>query len=316
MNQVAALHAALRREVGRVVIGQDEALRLVLIALVSEGHVILEGVPGLAKTTLVRAIAAALRLSFKRVQFTPDLMPADVLGTQVFDFQAGRFHWVEGPVFTHTLLADEINRAPAKTQAALLEAMQERQVSVEGAPRPLPRPFLVLATQNPVEHEGTYPLPEAQLDRFLFKVHMGYPSLEEELAVLAQHRGDTAGLSALLGAIEPVADAEGLARAQAEVLAVKVDPQIARYLVDLVRRTRDDVHVALGGSPRASVLLQVAARAAAALEGRDYVLPDDVKGLFLPLLRHRLRLTAAAEVEGLGPDEVLRRVLDAVAVPR
>ncbi|MCO5165513.1 MAG: MoxR family ATPase [Planctomycetes bacterium] len=306
----------MRREVGKVVVGQEDAVRLAFVALLCEGHVILEGVPGLAKTTLVRALAAALRLEFKRVQFTPDLMPSDVLGAPIFDFQAGKFHVVEGPIFTSVLLADEINRAPAKTQAALLEAMQERQVTLEGTPRPLPRPFLVLATQNPVEHEGTYPLPEAQLDRFLFKVLVDYPSLDDELTILAQHRGDSAGLTRLLAEVQPVADADGLAAAQAEVDRVRVEPAVARYLVELVRRTRQDPLLSLGGSPRASLLLQVSARVNAALEGRDFVLPDDVKALFVPCLRHRVRLTAAAEVDGLGPDEVLSRVLGAVAVPR
>ncbi len=316
MGEVTTLFEGLRREVRKVVVGQDEAVRLAFIALLAEGHIILEGVPGLAKTTLVRALSAALRLQFKRVQFTPDLMPADVLGAPIFDFQQGKFHVVEGPIFTNVLLADEINRAPAKTQAALLEAMQERQVSLEGVGRPLPRPFLVLATQNPVEHEGTYPLPEAQLDRFLFKVLVGYPSLEDELAVLSEHRGDSAGLTTLLAAVVPVADAAALVRAQAEALAVRVEPALARYLVELVRRTRQDPLVALGGSPRASLLLQVAARIGAALEKRDFVLPDDIKGLFVPALRHRIRLTAAAEVDGLTPDEVLGRVLSAVPVPR
>jgi MoxR-like ATPase len=304
VGEVTTLFEGLRREVRKIVVGQDEAVRLAFVALLAEGHIILEGVPGLAKTTLVRALAAALRLQFKRVQFTPDLMPADVLGAPIFDFQQGKFHVVEGPIFTNVLLADEINRAPAKTQAALLEAMQERQVSLEGAGRALPRPFLVLATQNPVEHEGTYPLPEAQLDRFLFKVLVAYPSLEDELAVLAEHRGDSAGLTNLLGSVAPVADAQALARAQAEALAV------------LVRRTRQDPLVALGGSPRASLLLQVAARIQAALERRDFVLPDDIKALFVPALRHRIRLTAAAEVDGLSTDEVLGRVLAAVPVPR
>jgi len=316
VGEVTTLYEGLRREVRKVVVGQDEAVRLAFIALLAEGHIILEGVPGLAKTTLVRALSAALRLQFKRVQFTPDLMPADVLGAPIFDFQQGKFHVVEGPIFTNVLLADEINRAPAKTQAALLEAMQERQVSLEGVGRPLPRPFLVLATQNPVEHEGTYPLPEAQLDRFLFKVLVAYPSLEDELAVLAEHRGDSAGLTNLLAAVVPVADGAALARAQAEALAVRVEPALARYLVELVRRTRQDPLVALGGSPRASLLLQVAARIGAALEKRDFVLPDDIKGLFVPALRHRIRLTAAAEVDGLTPDEVLARVLSAVPVPR
>ena len=316
MTRTASLFEALSREVRKVVVGQEDALRLVLVALVAEGHVLLEGVPGLAKTTLVRALSAALGLPFKRIQFTPDLMPSDVIGTQVYDFQRGSFQLVEGPVFTSVLLADEINRAPAKTQAALLEAMQERQVSIDGSPRPLPTPFLVLATQNPVEHEGTYPLPEAQLDRFLFKATLLYPSAEEEVAILEQHRGDAAGLTAMLGTIERVGDAAALAAAKAEVLAVRVEPRVARYLVDVVRATREHALVSVGASPRASVLLQVAARAVATLEGRDYVIPDDVKTLAVPTLRHRIRLTAAAEVDGLDADRVLQGILSEVPVPR
>ncbi len=316
MTIISDLHASLRSEVSKVLVGQDEALRLVLLALVCEGHVLLEGVPGIAKTTLVRTLGAALGLTFKRVQFTPDLMPADILGTQIFSFQESRFHVVEGPIFTNLLLADEINRAPAKTQSALLEAMQERQVSLEGERRILPQPFLVLATQNPVEYEGTYPLPEAQLDRFLFKIVLGYPTADEEIRVLEQHRGDTAGFMALLASVERVADAESLRQAKEEAMRVDVRPEIVRYLVEMVRRTRSEVRIQLGGSPRASLLLQVAARAQAALEGRDYVIPDDIKQLFVPVLRHRVLLTASAEVEGAGPDEILRGVADAVPVPR
>jgi len=316
MTLISDLHQALRREVAKVVVGQEDALRLVLIALVCEGHVLLEGVPGVAKTTLVRTVGAALGLRFRRIQFTPDLMPSDILGTQIFNFQDGHFHLVEGPVFTNLLLTDEINRAPAKTQAALLEAMQERQVSIEGTPRILPQPFLVLATVNPVEYEGTYPLPEAQLDRFLFKIRLDYPSKEEELGILQQHRGDSAGLTALLGTVKPAASAEDLSRAKEEAIQVQMEPKVADYLVAMVRRTRDSVHIQLGGSPRASLLLQIAARASASLEGRDYVIPDDIKQLFVPVLRHRLLLTTSAEVEGLGADQILRSIADSVPVPR
>jgi MoxR-like ATPase len=313
---IVELYQSLRREAEKVIVGQEEAVRLLFIALVCEGHVLLEGVPGLAKTTLVRTVAAALGLRFRRIQFTPDLMPSDVIGTQIFDFQHGKFHLVEGPVFTNILLGDEINRAPAKTQAALLEAMQERQVSVEGAARPLPLPFLVLATQNPVEYEGTYPLPEAQLDRFLFKAKLEYPTLEEEVTILEQHRGDTAGLSTLIDSVSRVADAEELRRAKEEALLVRIDGSVTRYLVDLVRRTREHVYIQLGASPRAALLLQIASRAAAALAGRDYVVPDDIKSLFVPALRHRVILTTSAEVEGLGADQVLRDVANIVPVPR
>ncbi len=313
---IADLQDRLRRELGKTVIGQDEAVRLLLIALVADGHVLLEGVPGVAKTLLARTLARALGMQFKRVQFTPDLMPSDVIGTQVFDFQRGAFHLVEGPVFTQMLLADEINRAPAKTQAALLEAMQERQVSIEGEGRKLPSPFLVIATQNPVEQQGTYPLPEAQLDRFLFKLEIGYPSLAEETSILEQHSGDSAGQSQALESVQQVVQPGELEACRAQAIAMEVRPEVRRYLLELVRRTRDDVHVQLGGSPRAAVLLQLAARVAALLDGRDFVVPDDVKSLFSAVLRHRIVLTAAAEVEGLDADDVLRNVADSVEVPR
>lgn len=316
MTLVANLHEALSREVGKVIVGQHDAVRSILIALVCEGHVLLEGVPGVAKTTLVRTIARALGLEFRRVQCTPDLMPTDIIGTQVFNFQEGSFRMVEGPVFTNILLADEINRSPAKTQSALLEAMQERQVSIEGHARILPQPFFVLATENPVEYEGTYPLPEAQLDRFLFKIELDYPTEKQEVQILNQHRGDTAGLSALLDSIETVAGGDDLARCKEEALSGSIQPEVVDYLVKLVRRTRDHTQIQLGGSPRATLLLQIAARANAALEGRDYVIPDDIKSLYVPVMRHRILLTAAAEVEGVGADDVLRTVANSVPVPR
>jgi len=316
MNAVGQLHADLREEVRKVIVGYDDAVRLLLLALVCEGHVLFEGVPGVAKTTLARVAAACLGLPSRRVQFTPDLMPSDIVGTQVFDFRAGKFHVVQGPVFTSVLIADEVNRAPAKTQAALLEAMQERQVSIEGQTMPLPQPFLVVATQNPVEQQGTYPLPEAQLDRFLFKVVLDYPDEAEEERILRLHRGDNAGLSQLLASVAVVADQERLRAAKESALAASVSDEVGRYLVHLVRRTRGHPHLALGASPRAAVLLQAAAKAAAASEGRDYVVPDDVKGLLLPCLRHRVVRTAAAEVDGLSVDEVLRDVAESVPVPR
>ena len=316
MNRVRELSTAVQAEVAKVIVGYDDAVRLLLLALVCEGHVLFEGVPGVAKTTLARVVARCLGLPWKRVQFTPDLMPSDIVGTQIYDFQAGRFHLVRGPVFTSLLLADEVNRAPAKTQAALLEAMQERQVSIEGQTMPLPQPFLVVATHNPVEQQGTYPLPEAQLDRFLFKVVLDYPSQEEEERIVRLHRGDNAGLGTLLDLVANVADAERLREAKEEAMAVQVQDDVGRYLVQLVRHTRSHPHLSLGASPRAAVLLQAAAKAKAALEGRDYVVPDDVKQLLLPCLRHRVVRTAAAEVEGLGVDDVLRNVAEAVPVPR
>ncbi|MHC4953319.1 MAG: AAA family ATPase [Planctomycetota bacterium] len=316
MGTARHLHDAIQEQIGRVIVGQTEALRLAFTALVTQGHVLLEGVPGVAKTTLVRALARTLQLDYGRIQFTPDLMPSDIVGTNIYDMQRGEFRRLQGPVFTNVLLADEINRAPAKTQAALLEAMQERQVSIEGDTTTLPQPFLVLATQNPIEQEGTYPLPEAQLDRFLLKIVLGYPSEEEEMRVLEMHSGDNAGLNALLDTLEPVAGPDELGAAMAEVLAVSIRPEVARYLLEIVRRTRDHTHLALGGSPRAAVLLQTAARAWAALEERDYVIPDDIKAVLLPVLRHRVILTPGAEVEGLEPDAILRALLEGVAVPR
>jgi MoxR-like ATPase len=316
MNEATRLYEAGRKALASVIVGQDEPIRFLILALLTEGHVLLEGVPGVAKTTMVRALSRSLSLDYNRIQFTPDLMPSDIVGTQIFNFQENKFHLMKGPVFTQVLLADEINRAPPKTQSALLEAMQERQVSLDGEPRALPSPFFVLATQNPIEQEGTYRLPEAQLDRFLFRVRIGYPTAEQEAEMLRRHRGDNASLNRQLDAITPVAGAEELLRAKEEVLAVEIREEVIDYIVSLVRRTRDHPHIGLGGSPRATLLLQLAAKAAAAVEGRAYVTPDDVKSIFLPSLEHRILLTPAAEVEGIGADEVLRGLANSVAVPR
>ena len=310
------LHDALSTEIHKTIVGQDDSVRLLLIATLAGGHVLLEGVPGVAKTLLARTLAKALGLGFKRIQFTPDLMPNDIVGTQVFDFHAGRFHVVEGPVFTHVLLADEINRAPAKTQAALLEAMQERQVSLDGDARPLPDPFLVVATQNPIEQQGTYPLPEAQLDRFLFKLEIGYPSPDEEDRILTEQTGVTGDRRDPLATVAAVASAEELAAARDAALTVQVREEVRRYLLEIVRRTRDDVHLQVGASPRAGVMLQLGARVQATLEGRDFVIPDDVRSLVLPALRHRVVPTAAAEIEGVTADDALTAIVESVDVPR
>ena len=316
MMEATRLYEASRNSVASVIVGQDEPIRFLVLALLIEGHVLLEGVPGVAKTTMVRALSKSLALDYHRIQFTPDLMPSDIVGTHIFSFQDSRFHLMKGPVFTQILLADEINRAPAKTQAALLEAMQERQVTLDGEPQALPAPFFVLATQNPIEQEGTYPLPEAQLDRFLFKVKLGYPSAKDEAEMLRRHRGDNASLSRQLDAVTRIAGAEELRRAKEEVLSVEIREEMITYIVELVGRTRDHIHISLGGSPRATLLLQLAAKAAAAVEGRSYVTPDDVKSIFLPLLEHRIILTPAAEVEGISAAEVLRGVANSVSVPR
>ncbi|MEW1670389.1 AAA family ATPase [Streptomyces albidoflavus] len=311
----AALEA-VRAEIGKAVVGQDPVVTGLVIALLCRGHVLLEGVPGVAKTLLVRALAAAVELETKRVQFTPDLMPSDVTGSLVFDARTSEFSFQPGPVFTNLLLADEINRTPPKTQASLLEAMEESQVTVDGTARHLPEPFLVAATQNPVEYEGTYPLPEAQLDRFLLKLNVSLPPRDDEIALLSRHaRGfDPRDLSA--AGLHPVAGPAQLDAARSAVAGTSVSPEIAAYIVDVCRATRDSPSLSLGASPRGATALLSTARAWAWLTGRDYVIPDDVKALALPTLRHRVQLRPEAEMEGVTPDAVLTSLLARVPVPR
>jgi len=308
--------ARLRAEVAKAVIGQEAVVTGLVIALLCRGHVLLEGVPGVAKTLLVRTLAAALALDAKRLQFTPDLMPGDVTGSLIFDARTAAFEFREGPVFTNLLLADEINRTPPKTQASLLEVMEERQVSVEGSPRRLPDPFIVIATQNPVEYEGTYPLPEAQLDRFLLKINVPLPTRDEELGVLrAHHHGfDPRDLRA--AGVQPVAGAADLAAGRAAAGRVAVTDPVLAYVVDLCRATRVSPSLELGASPRGATALLAAAKAWAWLTGRDYVTPDDVKALARPTLRHRVRLRPEAELEGVTTDAVLDAVLATVPTPR
>ncbi|MDA0632807.1 MoxR family ATPase [Nonomuraea sp. MCN248] len=305
---------ALRAEVSKAVVGQDAVVTGLVIALLCRGHVLLEGVPGVAKTLLVRTLAAALALDSKRLQFTPDLMPGDVTGSLIYDARTAEFEFREGPVFTNLLLADEINRTPPKTQAALLEAMEERQVSVEGAARPLPDPFVVCATQNPVEYEGTYQLPEAQLDRFLVKLTVPLPPREEEIAVLERHASgfDPRDLSH----IKPVATAADLAAGREAVARVHVAPEVLGYIVDVARATRNSPSLQLGVSPRGATALLAASRAWAWLSGRAYVTPDDVKALARPALRHRVQLRPEAELEGATADGLLDGILASVPVPR
>ena len=306
--------AAVRAEVAKAVVGQDQVVTGLLIALVADGHVLLEGVPGVAKTLLARTLAATLNLSAKRVQFTPDLMPGDVTGSLVYDARMAEFTFREGPVFTNILLADEINRTPPKTQAALLEAMEERQVSVEGRPRPLPNRFLVAATQNPVEYEGTYPLPEAQVDRFMLKLLVSVPDRDAEIELLTRHA--TGFNPRDLSAVRPVAGPEDLAAARKAAGQVRVSPEVTAYIVDLCRATRQSPSLRLGVSPRGATALLSASRAWAYLVGRDYVIPDDVKALARPALRHRIQLRPEAELEGVTPEGVLDGLLSAVPVPR
>ena len=299
--------------VHRVIVGQDEIIRLAFMALALRGHILIEGVPGTAKTLLARTVARLVGGSFKRVQFTPDLMPSDIVGTSVFEIATSNFRIRLGPVFANVVLADEVNRAPAKTQAALLEAMEERQVTLEGEAHVLPDPFIVLATQNPVEYEGTYPLPEAELDRFLFKAVVPYPQPTEEAAILRRH--DKGRPLDVVEQLAPLPDGE-LVAARDEIDSVTVEDSVVDYVVRIVEETRRSGDLLLGASPRAGVHLLRAAKANAALEGRDFVTPDDVKSLVPPTLRHRVVLKAEAEIEGVDADVALRRVLARLDVPR
>ena len=313
---VKTAYEALCSESAKVVVGQDDVLEQMIIALLARGHVLLEGVPGTAKTLAAKTLAHLIRADFKRIQFTPDLMPSDIVGTQVFDVNSSKFYLRKGPIFTHILLADEINRAPAKTQSALLEAMEERQVTIEGERYALPDPFMVLATQNPVEYEGTYPLPEAQLDRFLFKTLVAYIPAEAEAEVLRRyHRGFDAHQLAEAG-LTPVLSPESLQVLRGEIGAVTVEDGIIQYMVSIAGATRAAGDLALGGSTRASIAMLLATKAWAAMQGRAYVVPDDVKALVLPIFRHRILLKPEAEIEGFNADGVLRRILGRVDVPR
>jgi MoxR-like ATPase len=327
VHDIAELNARVREdaqilgritgEVSRVIVGQKRLLDRMLIALLADGHILLEGVPGLAKTLSIKCLAATLRVRFSRIQFTPDLLPADLTGTLIYSPKDGTFTTKKGPVFTNILMADEINRAPAKVQSALLEAMQERQVTLGDATHSLPRPFMVLATQNPIEQEGTYPLPEAQVDRFMLKVQVDYPEKEEELQILEQ-----AGLAAPV-LPEPVLDAEGILRLRSLARSIYVDEKVKRYIVDIVFASRDPAGygldlaplIAYGASPRATIYLAQAAQAHALLRGRGYVTPDDVKAVGLDVLRHRIIVTFEAEAEDVDAATVARRILDSVEVP-
>ncbi len=315
-EQARAALQAVRVEVAKAVVGQEAAVTGLVIALLARGHVLLEGVPGVAKTMLVRTLAATLRLQTTRVQFTPDLMPGDVTGSLVYDARTAEFSFREGPVFTNLLIADEINRTPPKTQASLLEAMEERQVSVDGTPRLLPEPFVVCATQNPVEYEGTYPLPEAQLDRFLLKLTLPVPPREDEVEVLTRHAAGFDPRHLAAAGVTAVAGPAHLAAGSAAVRTVQVAPEVVGYVVDVARATRSSPSLSLGVSPRGATALLSTARAWAWLAGRDYVTPDDVKALAGPTLRHRMSLRPEAELEGVSVDAVLDGVLASVPVPR
>ena len=315
-DDLRALRGALHAEVGRVVVGQTRPLDMCVIALLCRGHVLLHGVPGTAKTLLARSFAACLEMTFQRIQFTPDLMPGDVLGTNLFSFEANKFVLTKGPIFTEVLLADEINRTPPKTQAALLQAMQERTVTIDGTTHTLGDGFMVIATQNPIEHEGTYPLPEAQLDRFLFKVDVTYPKREHEVDIVRRH-GHGAGMPRPEDhGVRAIATRDTLQAARDCVAGFHLSDEILEYIVDVLRATRSHPAVACGASPRAGTMLSAACRALAALEGRDYVIPDDVKRLARPCLAHRIVLTPGADIEGQNVENVIQQVLEQVPAPR
>ncbi|MEM9502030.1 MAG: MoxR family ATPase [Pseudomonadota bacterium] len=316
LTELQTLAGSIRSEVGKAIVGQDDMIEQLLVAMVSQGHVLLEGPPGTAKTFLANSFATALGLDFGRIQFTPDLLPGDILGSNLFNFQTSQFTLTRGPIFCQLLLADEINRTPPKTQAALLEAMQERRVTLDGETHELPGQFMVVATQNPIENQGVYPLPEAQLDRFLFKLLVPYPDEAEEARIVTNF-GKRQGPQrpADLG-VSAVADAAKLADASAALNQVTVADEITHYVVRLVRTTREHSELAVGASPRAAVMLANAARARAALNGREYAIPDDVKALAVPVLRHRLTLSPAAEIEGRDVEALVSELIESTEVPR
>ncbi len=316
LEAIQSLHRRLKEQIAKIVVGQDDTVALLLVCLLARGHIILEGVPGTAKTLLAQCFGASLSLEFGRIQFTPDLMPGDVIGTNLFNFQTNQFSLTKGPIFTQILLADEINRTPAKTQAALLQAMQEQAVTIDDKTYALDDGFMVIATENPIEQLGTYPLPEAQLDRFLFKLIIDYPSREDELAIVARH-----GQRPATGRIEdfgitPVAGLQELADIRAFVAGIMLSKEVVEYIVDIVRSTREHPGLQYGASPRAASVLASAARAHAALDGRDYVIPDDVKSLAIHTLRHRVVLAPSTEIEGGSAEQIIEQIFDSVAAPR
>ena len=316
LNDVKQLSVTIREEVARAIVGQDKAIDLMLIALFSSGHILLEGPPGTAKTFLAQCFARSLGLGFGRIQFTPDLMPGDIVGSNLFNFQTSQFTLTRGPIFCELLLADEINRTPPKTQAALLEAMQERSVTIDGETHRLADHFMVIATQNPIEQQGVYPLPEAQLDRFLFKHEMNYPSAEEEKRIIATHGARFGSPKPEDWGIEPRVTTQQISEATTAVAAVPMVEKVVDYVAALIRATREAADLEMGASPRAGAMLAGAARARAALDGRDYVIPDDVKALAPAVLRHRLMLSPAAQIEGRPVEEVIARLIEQVEAPR
>lgn len=311
-----SLHEKVRDQIGRVIFGQDEVIDLALAALFSSGHMLLEGVPGTAKTLLVRSIAAALQMDYRRVQMTPDLLPGDITGTSVYRENTGTFEFVPGPVFANFLLADELNRASARTQSALLEAMQELQITYGGTSHPLPEPFIVFGTQNPVEQEGTYPLPIAQLDRFMFKAIVHYPEPEHEERVLRDHHATGGRSNPAASGVEAVVSPAEILEAREVIRQTFVRDEVIRYVQQLLQGTRDDDNLSVGASPRAGLMLLTAAKSISRFQDRDYVTPDDIKSVFLPVMRHRVVLSPMAEMEGISADDLLLNLMDMTEVPR
>jgi MoxR-like ATPase len=316
VDEVQKLGNAIRGEIAKAVVGQDTTVELMLVALFAGGHILLEGPPGTAKTLLAHSFAKSVGLEFGRIQFTPDLMPADIIGANLFNFQTSSFSLTRGPIFTELLLADEINRTPPKTQAALLEAMQERQVTIDGESHDLGDRFMVVATQNPIEQQGVYPLPEAQLDRFLFKQTVDYPTAEEERKIVATHGAKKEAMEPATWGVERVADAKKIAAAMAAVVEVRLVDEVIDYITALVRGTRENADLESGASPRAGSMLAAAARARAGIDGRDFVIPDDVKALAPALLRHRVILSPAAEINGRKVEEIVLSIIEAIEAPR
>lgn len=314
LSGVKSLVESVRSEIGKIIVGQHEMVDQLIAALLADGHVLIEGVPGVAKTLTTKLLAQIIDADFSRIQFTPDLMPADVIGTSIFNPKTSEFTFKKGPIFSNIVLIDEINRSPAKTQAALFEVMEERQISADGITHKMDPPFMVIATQNPIEHEGTYRLPEAQLDRFLFKIDVPYPSLEEEIHILegSFERGNKIDLSSL----NKVTTAKEIEAQRAVISKVRVEPELMKYIAEIIQKTRNSSFISIGASPRASVFVMRAAQAWAAIRGRDFITPEDVKQVIKPVLRHRITLTPEKEMEGISSDQVISLTLEKVEVPR
>lgn len=304
----------VKTEIRKIIVGQDKTIELLLASIFADGHVLIEGVPGIAKTLIAKILAKTISADFSRIQFTPDLMPSDILGTSVYNMKTSEFDYKRGPIYSNIVLIDEINRSPAKTQAALFEVMEERQITMDGATYKLENPFVVLATQNPIEHEGTYKLPEAQLDRFLFKIEMSYPTLDEEIKILLEYNDRKSKND--LSMIQPIFSKEQLENYRLQIRSIHIEEKIAAYIANIVNQTRNNGDLYLGASPRASIAIMIGAKALAAIRGRDFVNPDDVKEISFPALNHRIILTPEREMEGKTTDEIIQQILNRVEVPR